>query len=169
MDKKVTYYIIAGVVLVATIGIIIAMQGQKNGPTVIPGGEMPKTEPVKSEMEAVQEIGKTVGGIGLPLRITLEDNGQTVSLTPGKNIVMMLGTDYNWTITSSDDKVMAKKDIALTDARMQAVYQAVGAGEAVMNATGTCKAGGCAMPSATFSINVKAVATGSQSAEDLMK
>ena len=171
MDKKIIYYIIAGVVLVATVAVIIVMQNPKGGKTDDLGAnEIVKTNPpVKSETQAVQDLAAKVGGVGLPLRVTLDDNGQTLSLTPGKNLALMLGADYNWNITSSDNNVLAKRDIKLDDARVQAVYQAVGAGKAVLSATGTCKGTGCAQKEATFKMNVESLVTDNLSPKDLMK
>ena len=163
------YYVIAAVVLVATVGIIIAMQGGKAPVTKTPVVNAPVTkQPVKSETQAAQDIAKDAGALGMPLRITMDDNNQTVSLTPGKALVMMLGTDYNWTITSSDDKVLAKKNITLSDARAQAVYQIVGPGKAVLSAAGACVAKASCTP-ATFKLNIEAVITENSTPEELVK
>ncbi|MCU0652715.1 MAG: hypothetical protein MUD10_00450 [Candidatus Pacebacteria bacterium] len=173
MDKKVVYYIVAGLVLVATIGVIIAMQKPGNqGPVTPPtgGGETnPATSVQKTEIEVAQDLAKEAGGVGMPLRITMEDNGQTVSLTPGKNLVLMLGTDYNWTITSSDEAVIAKRNITIGDARVQAVYQAVSGGSAALTASGTCKAASCAQPNPEFKLNVEARVTEKMTPTELMK
>jgi len=174
MDKKTTYYIVAAVILVAIIGIIIAMQKPATNTPANPAGggktETPKT--VKTETEVVKDIAKqlNLGEDQLPLRVTMDDNGQSASLTPGKNLALMLGDTYNWQITSSDEKVLAKKDISLSDARVQAVYSVVGSGEAVLSATGSCKTnGGCASPSATFKFNVEGVVSDNVAPADLVK
>ena len=170
MDKKTTYYVIGAVILVVVIGIVIAMQGGKKTekPVVT---EQPKTE-TKTENEVAREVGKDLelpeGEI--PLRVTMDDNGQTASLTPGKNMVLMLGTDYTWEIKSSDETVLAKRDVKLTDTRSQAVYQIVHSGKAVLSATGTCKSGStCASPTASFVFNVEGVITDDVPAKDLIK
>lgn len=167
MDKKVIYYIIAGVVLIATIWIIIAMQGGSGKPNQ---GNVPATttQVAKSEIDAANEAVKETGGVGLPLRITLDDNGQTISLTPGKNLVLMLGTDYNWTITSNNETVMAKRNVNSTDERIQAVYQASQAGKAVLTASGVCKTKtNCT--DVSFKLNVESVITDNLTQEELMK
>jgi predicted secreted protein len=168
MDKKVTYYIIAAIVLIATVGIIIAMQNKKQEVETPIVKNPVAVSPVKSETQAAQDIAKEAGALGMPLRITMDDNGQTVSLTPGKALVMMLGTDYKWTITSSDDKVVAKKNITLSDARAQAVYQIVGPGKAVLSATGACVGKASCTP-ANFKLNVESVITDNSTPEELVK
>ena len=170
MDKKTTYYVIGAVILVVVIGIVIAMQsGKKIEKPVVT--DQPKEE-TKTENEVAREVGKDLelpeGEI--PLRITMDDNGQTASLTPGKNLVLMLGTDYTWEIKSSDETVLAKRDVKLTDARPQAVYQVVHSGKAVLSATGTCKSGStCASQTVSFVFNVEGVITDDVPATDLIK
>jgi azurin len=106
----------------------------------------------------------------LPYRVTTDDNGQTYSATPGKNLVLMLGTDYNWNIASSDDNILAKRDVKVTDARVQGVYQLVGAGKAVLSATGTCKSQSkCASPTAKFTFNIESVISENETPENLVK
>lgn len=172
MDKKTIYYIVAGVVLVTVVGIIIMMQNSGN---VIPGpdGNPPEAkQPVKSEVEVNKDIAKklNLSDGELPLRLTMDDNGQSSSLTPGKNIALMLGTDYDWTISTSDDKVLAKRTVALDDARVQAVYQVVGEGAAVLSAQGKCKnKSSCAGAAAQFSFSVEGVISENVLPEDLVK
>ncbi len=170
MDKKIAYYIIAAVIVVVIIIVVVVMQIQPAAPvTTGPAGGEAATktqEPVKSETQAALEVAKQLNGKGL--RITMDDNGQTVSLTPGNNLILMLGTDYNWTINTSDASVLAKKDITLSDSRMQAVYQVSQAGKAVLSATGDCKAT-CASPTQSFSLNVEAVISDDVPAADLVK
>jgi hypothetical protein len=43
----------------------------------------------------------------------------------------MLPGNYNWKISSSDTKVLAKRDVDAGDKRVQAIFQVVGAGKAV--------------------------------------
>ena len=169
MDKKTTYYIIGAVVLVVVIGIVIAMQGKPadDGATVTP----PKTE-VKTETQVAREVGQelSLAEGEIPLRVTMDDNGQSASLTPGKNLLLMLGTDYTWDIKSSDETVLAKRDVKLDDQRAQAVYQIVHPGKAVLSATGTCKSGStCASQTVSFVFNVEGVITDDMPAADLVK
>lgn len=174
MDKKITYYIIAGVVLVAVIIIVIVMQNPGNKPVVLPGdGKTATPQVTKSETQLTNEdIAKqlNLSAGELPLRVTMDDNGQSYSATPGKNLVLMLGTDYKWDITSSDNNVLAKRDVNVSDGRIQAIYQLVGAGNAVLDATGTCKAKvACASPNATFKFTVEGVISENETPEDLVK
>jgi len=170
MDKKTTYYVLGAVILVVVIGIVIAMQGGKpvEKPIVT---EKPVVE-TKTENEVARAVGKDLqlAEGEIPLRITMDDNGQTASLTPGKNLILMLGVDYTWDIKSSDDAVLAKREVTLTDPRSQAVYQLVHSGKAVLSATGTCKSGStCASPTVSFVFNVEGVITDDVPATDLIK
>ena len=169
MDKKITYYIIAAVVLLAVVVIIIAMQISKplvNPPAI--GGSGKTETPKKSETETAKEIGKQLSATDLPLRVTMDDNGQSASMTPGKSLVLMLGTDYNWEITSSDENVLAKRDVKIDDARVQAVYQIVQAGKAVLSANGVCKTK-CDQKTASFQFNIDAVISDNIPKADLGK
>lgn len=174
MDKKITYYIVAAVVLVAVIGIIIAMQNSGTTPPVPVGGgvkETPKTE-TKTETDAAKDIAQkmNLNEGQIPLRVTLDDNNQSASLTPGKVLVLMLGTDYDWKIEASDADVLAKREVTAADSRIQAVYQLAKEGKAVLTAAGTCKAKAkCASPTASFKFNVESVVSEVVSPEDLVK
>jgi len=162
MDKKTTYYVIGAVVLVVVIGVVIMMQGDKKPQPQPPVGGNNQPVETKTETEVTREIGRQLSlpeGT-IPLRVTMDDNGQTASLTPGKYLVMMLGTEYTWDIKSSDDTVLAKRDIKLGDDRSQAVYQIVHPGKAVLSAAGTCKSGStCASQTQSFVFNVEGVIT----------
>ena len=172
MNKKTLYFAIAAVVLIAVIGIIIAMQGQKEPPAPIDQIQKTGVAPAKTESELNERIAAKLNlkDGQLPLRVTMDDNGQTLSATPGKNLSLMLGTDYDWTITSSNDNVLAKRTVALDDARVQAVYQVVGEGKAVLSAQGKCKSGAkCAQPTATFKFNVDGLISENVTPEDMVK
>jgi len=172
MDKKTMYYVIAGVVLVLVVGIIIAMQGGNNIPATVDNSPLITKQPVKSESEVNKAIAKelNLSEGELPLRITMDDNGQTASLTPGKNLTVMLGAEYDWTISTSDDKVLAKRNMNLNDARVQAVYQLVGEGKAILSAQGKCKSGSqCVAPTANFVLNVEGVISENVAPADLVK
>ena len=163
------YYIVAGIVLIVTVGVIIALQNSSVTEIEDPIVNKPAVaKPVKTEIETASDVAKSMGSTSMPSRITMDDNGQKSSVTSGKILVLMLGTDYNWDIKSSDNKVIAKKDVTLTDARVQAVYQAVQAGSATLTATGTCKAT-CATPTASFKLDLESVVTDNMSADELMK
>jgi len=171
MDKKIVYYAVAGAVLVLVVGIIIAINsgGGKPGPVT----EEPAAEQtVKTETEVNKNIAEELNLAAgqLPLRVTIDDNGQSASLTPGKNITLMLGVEYDWTITSSNDMVLAKRSLDIGDSRVQGVYQVVGEGNAILSAQGTCKSGAvCEKPAATFTFNIDGVISENFSPEDLTK
>jgi len=172
MDKKITYYIIAAIVLVAVIAVIIVMQK----PNTVITPEEPKkpttinNQPVKTESDVIKEVAQkfNLSDGQLPMKITIEDNNQSASLTPGKYLVLMLGADYDWKISSNNEKVLAKRDVAVGDSRVQEVYQVVQAGRALLSATGTCKAK-CTQPTATFSFGVEGVISETVNPNDLVK
>lgn len=172
MDKKIAYYVAAGVILVAVVGIVVIMQNSGKRVVTPPVGDETANQPVKSETKlANEDVAKQLNlqDGELPLRVTLDDNGQTYSATPGKNLVLMLGTDYNWDIVSSDSNVLSRRDVKVGDARVQAVYQVVAAGKAVLKATGTCKnKTGCTAP-APFNFSVEGVISENETPEDLVK
>lgn len=168
MDKKIVYYIIAGVALVLVIWIIVAMNSGK--PTVSeegPGQEAPKTES-EINKEIAQKLNLPEGK--LPLRVTMDDNGQSSSLTPGKNISLMLDENYDWTVGSSNENVLAKRTVDVEDARVQGIYQVVGEGDAVLSAQGVCKESAqCEAQTAEFSFGVQCVVSENYEPEDLVK
>ncbi len=171
MDKKIVYYVIAGAVLILIVGIIIVMN-QGGGVVPVPDGGTPVTEAPKSETEVNKDVAKELNLAEgqLPLRITMDDNGQSASLTPGKNITLMLGEDYDWVISSSNSAVLSQRAVDMNDPRVQAVYQVVGGGTAVLSAQGACKSGAiCAKPAADFVFNVDGVISENFAPEDLVK
>jgi hypothetical protein len=171
MDKKIVYYVIAGAVLILIIGIIIAVNPGSEK-TVTVEEEPPAEQAVKTETEVNRDIAEKLNLAEgqLPLRVTIEDNGQSASLTPGKNITLMLGENYDWTITSSNDMVLAKRSLSVDDSRVQGVYQVVGEGNAILSAEGKCKSGAvCEKPVQTFTFDVDGVISENFSPEDLTK
>ena len=172
MNKKTMVYVVAGVVLVVAIIVIVISQGMKMEPA---GG--PSTQPVvkqspKSETELNKEIAKklNLNEGQLPLRVTMDDNNQTASFTPGKNITLMLGTDYEWTLTSSNEQVLSKRSISADDPRVQGIYQVVGEGSSVLSGQGKCKSGvQCAAPTAQFKFTVEGLVSENVKPEDAVK
>lgn len=171
MSKKTIYYLVAAVVLVVVVAIIVAMQNQKPANPLNPQTPAQKQAP-KTENDLNQKIAEKLNmpENKLPLRVTLDDNGQFYSATPGSNISLMLGTDYEWTISSSDENVLAKRTVDIADARVQGVYQVVGEGNAVLAAQGKCKTGAkCDPASVNFVFNVDGVISENFAPEDLVK
>ncbi len=170
MDKKTTYYVVGAVILIVVIGIVIAMQSGKKTEPPVSVVDQPKE--VKTETQIAREVGRELqlAEGEIPLRITMDDNGQSAKLTPGKNLVLMLGADYTWDIKSSDETVLAEREVELTDERSQAVYQIVHSGKAVLNATGVCKSGAaCAAQTQSFVFNVEGIIADDIPAGDLIK
>jgi len=171
MDKKIIYYAIGGLLLILAVWGIVAMNSQKKEAETEP----PITPPPaaqKSETEVNRDIAQKLelAEGQLPLRVTREDNRQTASLTPGKNLTLMLGEEYDWTISSSNDMVLAPRNVNIDDARVQGVYQVIGEGNAVLTAKGNCKSGAvCETPSADFTYNVEGIISENFSPEELTK
>jgi hypothetical protein len=170
MDKKIIYYAIGGLLLILAVWGIVAINSQKKE-TKTP---LSITPPVvqKSETEVNRDIAQKLelAEGQLPLRVTRDDNRQTASLTPGKNITLMLGEEYAWTISSNNDKVLAPRNVDIDDARVQGVYQVVGEGSAVLAARGDCKSGAvCETPSADFTFTVEGIISENFSPEELTR
>ncbi len=171
MDKKIIYYVIGGLLLILAVWGIIALNSQKEEMEVMPPITLTPAAP-KSEMDVNRDVAQKLelGEGQLPLRVTREDNRQTASLTPGKSLTLMLGEEYDWTISSSNDKVLARRNVDVNDARVQGVYQVVGEGNAVLTATGNCKSGAvCETPSADFTFTVEGVISENFSPEELTR
>ncbi len=168
MDKKVVYYLVAGVALILVVWLIIAMTTQK--PELGPDVEAPVDKAPQSEGAVNREIAEKLNLAEgqLPLRVTMDDNQQSALLTPGKNITLMLGADYDWTVSTSNEMVLAPRSVDADDARVQGVYQVVGEGRAVLSAQGVCKAGAaCDQPTLSFVFNVDGVISENFSIEEL--
>jgi hypothetical protein len=173
MDKKTAYFIIAAVIIIVVIVVIVMMQKptEPGQPPVIETPKPAETK-VKTETEVIRDIAKKMNLAEgqLPLRITTEDNGHFFSLTPGKSLVLMLGNDYEWQISSSDEKVLAKRNIDAGDPRVQAIYQVAQAGDAVLSASGTCKNQSvCAGQSQAFTFNVQGIVSEVVPPDNLVK
>lgn len=167
MEKKIVYYLAAGVALILVVWLIIAMSSK---PGEAPEDVAPVEKAPQSEGAVNREIAEKLNLAEgqLPLRVTMDDNGQSASLTPGKNITLMLGADYDWAVSTSNEMVLAPRSVDAGDARVQGVYQVVGEGGAVLSAQGTCKPGAdCAQPTASFVFNVDGVISENFSIEEL--
>ena len=170
MDKKIIYYAIGGLLLILAVWGIIAINSQKKETETPPSITPPVMQ--KSETEVNRDIAQKLelAEGQLPLRVTRDDNRQAASLTPGKNITLMLGEEYGWTISSSNDKVLAPRNVDIDDARVQGVYQVVGEGNAVLTASGNCKSGAvCETPSADFTFTVEGIISENFSPEELTR
>jgi len=171
MDKKIIYYAIGGLLLILAVWGIVAINSQKKEAEIVPPMTPPPAVP-KSETEVNRDIAQKLelAEGQLPLRVTRDDNRQTASLTPGKNITLMLGEEYAWTISSNNDKVLAPRNVDIDDARVQGVYQVVGEGSAVLAARGDCKSGAvCETPSADFTFTVEGIISENFSPEELTR
>jgi hypothetical protein len=67
--------------------------------------------------------------------LTPDDNGKTVNVRPGSYVVVALGNDLDWTITSSDPDVLGP--LPVTWARNGvAIFRANAAGQATIDGVG---------------------------------
>ena len=91
-------------------------------------------------------------------RITLADNGKTVTFTAGQTFLLFLGENYNWSLSITDQNVISRvKNIAVIRGA-QGVYDVLQAGTTMLSATGdpTCRdqQPACEMPSIQFQVTI---------------
>ena len=90
--------------------------------------------------------------------ITLADNGSTLTLAVGERLILKLGTDYDWTVSDTDQSVLARVRNATLDPGTQGVYAAVGPGKATLAAVGDppCRKStpACGAPSILFQVSI---------------
>jgi hypothetical protein len=105
----------------------------------------------------------TAGGPTQPggLVITRANNRQTISLHAGDRFVLLLGDEYQWTVTISDQTVLHRV-INITPIRgSQGVFEALQPGSAQLVAVGdpACRQSTppCMLPSYSFELNVTVI------------
>jgi hypothetical protein len=91
--------------------------------------------------------------------ITLDDNGKTFILHPGKTFLLNLGTDiFDWTVDIDNLNVLARVKNIMVIRGAQGIYEANHPGQAVLTAVGNpfCRNSepACAAPSMLFKISV---------------
>ena len=90
--------------------------------------------------------------------VTLADDGTTVTLRVGERFLLMLGEEYEWMVTSSDEAVVGRVLNILVVRGAQGVYEARKAGRATLSAVGDppCRKSQppCAAPSRNFRLEM---------------
>ena len=90
--------------------------------------------------------------------ITLDNDGQTITLQVGDTFLLKLGEDYDWTVTLSDDTIVSRVVNILVVRGAQGVYAAHKAGTTTLTAAGdpTCRKvqPPCERPSRLFSLQI---------------
>jgi hypothetical protein len=93
-----------------------------------------------------------------PKTITLANHDSIINLKIGDRFVLMLGSELDWSVTSSDPAVITRIKNILTIRDAQGVYQAQQAGNASLNASGepVCRQQqpACVLPGRTFQIKI---------------
>ena len=130
--------------VVLTIVILAAIlfggcAGQKSVPT-------PTSQPVPTEQ-----------GDATP-RITLAENGQTLTYQVGQSFLLFLGEDYTWSLSISDQNVIGRVKNIATIRGSQGVFNALKTSTSVLSAVGdpTCRdqQPACARPSIEFQVTI---------------
>jgi len=101
--------------------------------------------------------GNSVLGFG-PLVVTLDDDGMTIYLSAGGNLLLKLGNQLDWTVTVSDQSVLSREPNVLVVAGAQRIYTAHKAGTATLSAVGDlpCRKSNppCMAPSRLFTVTI---------------
>jgi hypothetical protein len=91
--------------------------------------------------------------------ITLAQNGQSIGLAVGDRFVLMLGEDFDWTVSPVDESVFAPLAEEPAVAGIQGRYEAIGRGAATISATGDplCRkvTPPCGAPSMLFEVTIE--------------
>jgi hypothetical protein len=93
------------------------------------------------------------------LIVGLPDQGRMVIMHVGDRFLLQLGDFFDWTVTSSDIKVVARVPNITVIRGAQGLYEGLKAGEATLTAIGepTCRSANppCMTPSISFTIQVQ--------------
>jgi hypothetical protein len=92
-------------------------------------------------------------------KITLDDNGKTITLHTGESFLLDLGTDrFNWTVDIDDQNVLSRLKNVMVIRGAQGIYETYDPGRAVLTAVGDplCRDAvpACMAPSILFKIIV---------------
>ena len=113
------------------------------------GGVAASAQPTATATGAAAASGQTV---------TLEMDGQTVTMRNGERFLLQLGEDYDWTVVPDDPGVISRVINVMTIRGSQGLYEAHAQGKTTLRATGEpqCRIGQppCTTPGRTFVINV---------------
>ena len=145
------------------------------------GYNVPADRPLEPGATYYWRVRPRVQGDGTPLewsrssrfttasqtRVTLADNGKTVSLQAGDLVELDLGTSYQWSVNVEDPKVLEQLPTMGVRA-MPALFRAAAVGQTALRATGNlpCHQATppCLAPSLLFEIQVR---VGPRLVEDL--
>jgi hypothetical protein len=90
--------------------------------------------------------------------VTLDDDGQTITLQVGERFLLKLGEDYDWTVTVADESVVSRVIGVLVVRGAQGVYEVHRPGSTTLSTTGdpVCRRSQppCAAPSRLFRLQV---------------
>jgi carboxyl-terminal processing protease len=93
-----------------------------------------------------------------PQTVTLDNEGQTVTLKIGERFLLELGEEYDWTVAVADQSVLSRVVNVTVVRHAQGLYEAHKTGLTTLTATGdpVCSQSQppCAMPSRLFEIRV---------------
>jgi hypothetical protein len=106
---------------------------------------------------------QTAGAQGGALHtLTMSDNGSTLSLPMGDSVAVQLDGSFDWSVQVDHDGVLRRSPLALVQG-VQAVFDAVAPGQAVISATGSvhCAPGmACPLLAVVWSATVVVTGTG---------
>lgn len=109
-------------------------------------------------IDVVPSAAPTVASITGPSTITLGDNGKTINLHVGDQIILSLGTGYDWTVKVADPSIVGRVTKDTNAQGGQGAYQATKAGTTTLTATGDppCRKvqPPCGLPSRTFKVQI---------------
>jgi carboxyl-terminal processing protease len=90
--------------------------------------------------------------------VTLDDEGQTITLKAGERFLLQLGAEYDWTVTVADQSILSRVVNVTVVRGAQGLYEAHKLGSTTLTATGdpVCRQSQppCATPSRLFEIRV---------------
>lgn len=104
--------------------------------------------------------GAALGGSGASSQtVTLDNEGETITLRQGERFLLKLGEEYVWTVAVADQSVLSRVVNVTVVRGAQGLYEARGMGTTTLTATGdpVCRQSQppCAMPSRVFQIKVE--------------
>lgn len=132
----------------------------------IPGaGQLSATLPVLTSTPVIPRsimtptVEPVNAGDESPKIITLDNNGQQISLHPAETVLLKLGEVYQWNINIDDQTVINRIPNIAVIRGAQGIYQARQAGKATLTADGDplCRQArpACGMPSIQFTLQIE--------------
>jgi hypothetical protein len=112
---------------------------------------------VQSSSAVAPSPQPTTSGLGDPKpRITLADNGKTITYTTGQTFLLYLGDNYNWSLSITDQNIVSRVKNIATIRGAQGVYNVLQAGTITLSAVGDppCRdqQPACMLPSIQFQV-----------------